>query len=372
MTAVAAAEPPQDPHTARTCFVIGPIGNKLAQAGSPALRAYEDSLETFEKVVLPACSKFGIDPLRADRIAHAGEITEQICRHVLQDDLVIADVSEGNANVMYELGLRHATGKPTIHIGEHGQLPFDIALIRTIQFTRSPSGLVDARKDLENALEGGIRSGFDLLTPARIHRALQAVDTETAIEGELSGEDDGTPGILDHLLALEDELGLLTADMESMSALIESIGTAADLSSAEMERTSRSGAPMSARMAVVTAYAGSISTPAQELERTATRFAKRMTTIDGGVRAALHLVEATPIEQRDQDARDFLAQVIGMAEATREGMDGLGLFGAAGESLGGMSRQLRGPGRCISTAVKRMTKSMAYIDEWERLARALQ
>lgn len=50
--------------------------------------------------------------------------------------LGIADVSVGSPNVMYELGLRHITGNPKIHIGEAGQLPFDIASIRTIRCQR--------------------------------------------------------------------------------------------------------------------------------------------------------------------------------------------------------------------------------------------
>lgn len=43
-------------------------------------------------------------------IAEPGEITEQVFQRLRDDDLVIADVRGGNANVMYELGLRHTSG----------------------------------------------------------------------------------------------------------------------------------------------------------------------------------------------------------------------------------------------------------------------
>jgi hypothetical protein len=71
-----------------------------------------------------------------DGIAHAGDISEQICRTVVESDSVVADVS-GNPNAMYEPGLRHVTGKPVLPLGEVGQLFFGIASIRPIEEPRA-------------------------------------------------------------------------------------------------------------------------------------------------------------------------------------------------------------------------------------------
>src|SRR5689334_19330238 len=119
------------------CFVIAPVGDRLAPIGSEPRTTYEQSLDVLDQVIVPACESNGLTPLRADQIAIAGEITTQIFRHLREDDLVIADISGGNPNVMYELGLRHAIGKPALHIGEYGQIPFDIQGVRTILFSRS-------------------------------------------------------------------------------------------------------------------------------------------------------------------------------------------------------------------------------------------
>lgn len=75
-------------------------------------------------------------PARVDGIAHDGDNSEQICRTVVESDLVVADVG-GNPHAMYELGLRHITDKPAIPLGEVGQLPFGIASIRTIEEPRA-------------------------------------------------------------------------------------------------------------------------------------------------------------------------------------------------------------------------------------------
>src|SRR5437899_1697100 len=106
------------------CFVIGPIGDRNAPPGSPDRQRYEDALEVFESVIRPACEMLGLDPVRADKIATPGEITEQVCRHLRDDDVVVADVTDANPNVMYELGLRHTRDLLTIQIGEEARLPF--------------------------------------------------------------------------------------------------------------------------------------------------------------------------------------------------------------------------------------------------------
>ena len=125
-----------------TCFVIGPIGDPLAPIGHPDRDRYEQAVEIWEKIIEPACTEVGLTPVRVDKISKAGEITEQVFRLIRDADVVIADVTGGNPNVMYELGLRHTLHKSTIQIGEYGKLPFDISVIRTLQFSRTPAGLV--------------------------------------------------------------------------------------------------------------------------------------------------------------------------------------------------------------------------------------
>jgi len=53
----------------------------------------------------------------------------------MDDSLVIADLTGSNANVFYELGVRHAFRKPVVQIIDAEQpIPFDVAHSRTIKF----------------------------------------------------------------------------------------------------------------------------------------------------------------------------------------------------------------------------------------------
>ncbi|MEU8033019.1 hypothetical protein AB0C13_31035, partial [Streptomyces sp. NPDC049099] len=301
---------------------------------------------------------------------HAGDINEQICRHVIESDLVIADVSGGNPNVMYELGLRHITGKPTIHIGEAGQLPFDIASIRTIRYQRARSHLAGARKEIESALEAGIRDGFELLTPARVLRGLTTVDGPSSREAE-NAEDEDSPGLLDDFAAIEDGLGEMTADMEAISKTIETIGALTEQSNTEMLDLTQANAPAGARLAAVARYAQSISVPAGELKAVAGTFAERMATLDSGVRASLGLIEVTPPDERGEGAQEFLEQLMALDESAQEGLAQLAFFGTSADGMVLVSRHLRKPVKDISAAVKQMTSAITCMGEWAGKARAL-
>lgn len=112
----------------KTCFVISPIGNTDSNT-----RQRSDQVLNY--VIKPAFKKFDYEVIRADTISKAGNITTQIIEHLLEDDLVIADLTENNPNVFYELAIRHSTKKPYIQIKDiETKIPFDISGLRTISF----------------------------------------------------------------------------------------------------------------------------------------------------------------------------------------------------------------------------------------------
>ena len=111
----------------KICFVIGPIGKKNSTE-----RNRSDKLLNY--IIKPvAKDSFSYDVIRADKYHKPGNITLQIIRLLLDSPLVIADLTDSNANVFYELGVRHTVKKPVILIMQDGQkLPFDLTHDRTI------------------------------------------------------------------------------------------------------------------------------------------------------------------------------------------------------------------------------------------------
>jgi predicted nucleotide-binding protein len=130
----------------KVCFLIAPIGGEGTE-----VRRRSDMM--LRHVIEPAASARGYSVLRADQINSPGQITSQILRLVLEAPLAIADISGLNPNVMYELGVRHAAGKPVIQITGRGEvIPFDVAGIRTLIVDLSVDSAAKARQDLERMI----------------------------------------------------------------------------------------------------------------------------------------------------------------------------------------------------------------------------
>ena len=112
---------------ASICFYITPIGDAETEQ-----RRHSDLF--LNHLVEPALAEFGLKVVRADQIGKPGMITAQILEHIVRARLVVADLSFHNPNVFYELSLRHACRKPTVHlIRLVDPIPFDLEQFRTIQ-----------------------------------------------------------------------------------------------------------------------------------------------------------------------------------------------------------------------------------------------
>jgi hypothetical protein len=84
-------------------------------------------------VIEAACKIHGLHATRADHFVHSRPILTDIRDEIEKAEFIIADVTDLNPNVMYELGLAHAETESVVILCRKGQtLPFDIAGMRCI------------------------------------------------------------------------------------------------------------------------------------------------------------------------------------------------------------------------------------------------
>lgn len=133
----------------RTCFVVSPIGDMGSET-----RVNADKL--FRYIISPVCQNCGFDAVRVDQINESDSITQTIIDKLLSSELVIADISEHNPNVFYEMGYRKCTNKPIIHLKRKGEnIPFDVNTVRTFEYDLTD---LDSVEEVKNRLQQTINT----------------------------------------------------------------------------------------------------------------------------------------------------------------------------------------------------------------------
>ncbi|MES2890427.1 MAG: TRAFs-binding domain-containing protein [Bacteroidota bacterium] len=128
------------------CFVLMPFGTK--RDASEKEINFDIVYHTF---IRPAIEQAGLDPIRADEEQAGGFIHKPMYERLMFCNFAVADLSFANANVFYELGIRHAL-KPhtTVSIFETGtKLPFDTAPLRTFNYDFKDNTVLQAQQKID-------------------------------------------------------------------------------------------------------------------------------------------------------------------------------------------------------------------------------
>lgn len=122
----------------KSCFFICPIGDD----GSPTRKRAD---QVARHLVRPATEPAGFRVTRADEVSDEGLITHQVIERLFDSDLVVADLTDLNANVFYELAVRHAVRRPVVHLIATGQeIPFDLKDVRVAAYDLTDPDLLNS------------------------------------------------------------------------------------------------------------------------------------------------------------------------------------------------------------------------------------
>jgi guanylate kinase len=130
------------PQTAETsgCFVLMPFREEM----NPI---YDDHIAS-------VCSELSLKSLRADKIFSTNPIIDDIKESVSNAQVIIADLTENNPNVFYEVGICHAIGKNVILITQNHDIPFDVRHLRCLIYKYTPRGMKEFEDKLRSTLSG--------------------------------------------------------------------------------------------------------------------------------------------------------------------------------------------------------------------------
>ncbi|HVO84885.1 MAG TPA: TRAFs-binding domain-containing protein [Syntrophobacteria bacterium] len=155
------------------CFVLMPFGKKPAPSG-----AQVDFDAVYRDLIAPAIAEADLEPLRADEEVTGGIIHKPMFERLILCEYAVADLTTANANVFYELGLRHAVrpwSTVLIFAEGLGQLPFDVAPLRALPYRLTTDGFPADVGGAKAALAGRLREAQKAVTDSPIFQLLDGM-----------------------------------------------------------------------------------------------------------------------------------------------------------------------------------------------------
>lgn len=213
-----------------TCFVICPIGDE----GTPER---ERSNDVFDFIIKPVAESLGYRPERTIEAPRPGWITERVIQHLTEDPMVVADLTDRNPNVFYELAIRHAARKPFVQLMQEGQeIPFDVHGLETIFFdVRNIRSVEGAKAKLEGQMRIAAAEPDRIRTPVSVAADLVALAPSgnpiPSLLSDLLEQQSSVMQRLDHLASMiapgfpvERGLKLTSSELDQLADLVDGLG----------------------------------------------------------------------------------------------------------------------------------------------------
>jgi hypothetical protein len=113
----------------------------------------EWSNRIWQKIIKPTIDEMELNAFRADDL-YGHDIMEDIWNSIVKSRIIVADITDRNSNVFYELGIAHTLGKDVILITQKtDDIPFDLNRYRHIVYKDNVDGCETLRKGLQNTIK---------------------------------------------------------------------------------------------------------------------------------------------------------------------------------------------------------------------------
>lgn len=140
---------------ARSCFVIMPFGEKKND---------DEKIDfdmVYNYIIRPPVETLGIKCIRCAEIETPGQIHKKMFQSIHAGDVAVVDITTLNANVFYELGVRHSLcAAVTVLIRKKGTLlPFNIQGSNIIEYDTELSSANKAIEKIKTFIQNGLAAG---------------------------------------------------------------------------------------------------------------------------------------------------------------------------------------------------------------------
>ena len=297
-----------------TAFVIMPFGEGFDQI--------------YNLFLVETLSEAGYEVLRADDIRGCQNILKDIVHGIDASQLVVADLTDSNPNVYYELGLAHALGKPALLLTQDvNELPFDLRSYRVLPYNTHFAHIARARKQLLDLAKGALTGEMPFGSPIR---DFLGVAQQLPARPTASPEVQDGAGILDYLADLEEGFESLRAIVSSITEETNSIADSTAGAAKRIESLAQNPDRDSARnlRTLFVTLARRLSDYAASLAAKNEAYTKLLVKVRTALESVVQAQNPRTEKEREQ-LRMFLDTLNYLEQGTRTGLASINTFAEA-------------------------------------------
>lgn len=198
------------------CFVLMPFENQFN--------------DIYEDLISATLSEY-YTVARADNVSSHQSIIKDIIVNIASAKLIIADLTNLNPNVFYEVGIAHALNKPTVLLTQDiDKVPFDLRSYRLIPYSQNFKHADNLKTQLNNIGKALIKGQIKFGNPVSdFHPNRNSLVALSETNGMALSDDDSTDiGWLDMVASIEQDAGTsekcmkdLTQETTSLSEFLQ-------------------------------------------------------------------------------------------------------------------------------------------------------
>lgn len=290
-------------------------------------------------------------------------ILKDIIQPIYDADVIIADLTGQNANVLYELGVAHTLNKKCIVITKDdlATLPFDLKQYRTknydTHFTKFAELLEYLKKHLHGAVDGKILFGNPVMD------FLQTIpDMELKLKANAFSSVEDEKGFLDFMAEIEDDTNALADNITAMTEDLTEMNSGISISSDRVSSVVKNGG---------SGQANYVRKEAKKVAEIIITFGHKLAkynseNIDIWNRVELNLVGLLEnphiiTEENFEGVQEYISALTAMQDSIVAGNDGVKGFKSSINGIVGVERSLNQAIRALDAELKTYLISMEQI-----------
>jgi nucleoside 2-deoxyribosyltransferase len=315
----------------------------------------------FDDLIQPALKDAGFDVTRADSFLDQQNILRDIVGGIGHADLIVADLTTLNPNVLYELGLCHGLGIPTLMLAQSmDDIPFDLRPYRIQLYStrfdhvhKLKSAITEIAKKHK---DGEISFGSPVTDFLSVKRAtieasqISASPSLSATNAPLEAQEE--KGLLDFLLdgmKAAKQLTQILGDIAEETLLMDAKANAHGATLVNLAANPGLGAPAQAHR-VATVAAADMNQYTEKLEGLSLRLNENVESFSENLGSWLTLIRIHSQEEQ-ADAHEFRKQVQILLNTVHNSAESLRGYRQAVASLKGMTREMNSASRRLVQAL---------------------